>query len=1068
MILGRVGSNRRRRPPGCDVIEGSTVQRSIPPDSTATGSRQPGISQQEAIGDLHFAADAFGNAVEAYKAAVAALVPEALGERVRLLLQIARAEMHRGRPKDALAEVRCARVIARRTGDSHLNARVAAVAAAVYLDLGAPARAQRYADHAYRVLRDTDDHLTVAQVSLTIGLALTRTGRPQDAIDSLQNAVATFRRIGNDDGEAVALNNLGIVYKNLREWRDATRFLEKAYTIDRQKGLFARQRLHHQNLGLVRYRLGQWEQAEEDFRQSLRISRELSHSGGEAMALLALGMLARRRQQLNRADEHFRTALDLASRSGARREVELAREFMAEVEMDRGNGAAALALIEPALEEARTQAPRGDVAMELTIRLGMAQRLVGRLDEARTQLGRGLAMAVAARDRLEEAIALRELARVDALEGNVDGMQEQLSRAAHMFEDLGELFELATTLAAWPENLALLSVSARKRLMLEPIANAARRSALIFRQLGVALLAAESLMALARIESERERYDQALPLYEQAELWLSECSDPEVDGRTVMLRREIERQYVAVSLAACNEFRALEEANRLFRETADVDGLLAQIVKLAVEHAGGDRGFVAFTSSPGRLDVVAQHGLGRDRARRVLRVLESVAGSRLAEDGPMFSSRVTADPRFSGALADALEGVGSLVCVPLNFPSQAVGLVYVDRLNDNLLGGFKQRELNLLAVLANSAAVAVVEAQRSLLLAENQQLRDQLRPSPGSERVVSQSREVAGILQLLRKVSESSATILFMGETGTGKGMFAQVVHEMSNRRDRPFVQVNCAALPEHLLESELFGYVQGAFTGATRDKSGLFEEAAGGTIFLDEIEKIPEAVQAKLLHVLDRGEIRPVGATRTKKVEARVICATGSDLRERIREGRFLEDLYYRLNDITVRVPALRERREDIPVLAHHFLGVYSRQMEKPVRGFTPEVMRLFLECEWRGNVRELEKVVKRMVVLADDDVALGLDLLPVELREASAGSASPGTGNGHGNGHANGGNGEPAARGAHTLRRSVSELEKKMIAEALDRFHGNKARVARELGLSYPTLLSRIRAYGLEGARQ
>jgi DNA-binding NtrC family response regulator len=169
------------------------------------------------------------------------------------------------------------------------------------------------------------------------------------------------------------------------------------------------------------------------------------------------------------------------------------------------------------------------------------------------------------------------------------------------------------------------------------------------------------------------------------------------------------------------------------------------------------------------------------------------------------------------------------------------------------------------------------------------------------------------------------------------------------------------------------------------------------------------------------------------------------------------------------VRVPALRERREDIPVLAQHFLGLYSRQMEKAVRGFTPEVMRLFLESEWRGNVRELEKVVKRMVVLADDGDALGMDLLPVEMREAQAESTSPANGNGHANGgHGNGGGGEAAPRGVHTLRRSVSELEKKMIAEALDRFHGNKARVARELGLSYPTLLSRIRAYGLEAARQ
>jgi Mg-chelatase subunit ChlI len=167
------------------------------------------------------------------------------------------------------------------------------------------------------------------------------------------------------------------------------------------------------------------------------------------------------------------------------------------------------------------------------------------------------------------------------------------------------------------------------------------------------------------------------------------------------------------------------------------------------------------------------------------------------------------------------------------------------------------------------------------------------------------------------------------------KALFAQVVHEISHRRDRPFVQVNCAALPDQLLESELFGYVQGAFTGAARDKIGLFEEADGGTIFLDEIEKIPENVQAKLLHVLDRGEIRPVGATRNRKVDARVICATSSDLRDRIREGRFLEDLYYRLNDITVRVPALRQRREDIALLAQHFLALYARQMEKSVRGF-------------------------------------------------------------------------------------------------------------------------------------
>jgi transcriptional regulator with GAF, ATPase, and Fis domain/tetratricopeptide (TPR) repeat protein len=1037
------------------------VPKSIPPDPHAAGPLTPGISQHEAVGDLHLAADAYANALEAYRAALAELGPNALEERVRLLLRIAHVERLRGRLQNAMAEAANARALTRGVSGPRLRAQIASRIAYLHSELGAPRKAMRYARYAYRVLRDTDDHQSVAQVSLTLGIALARLGRPQEALDWLQSGAATFRRIDDTDGLVIALNNLGLVLKNLREWREATRFLEQALQISEREGLFGRMRLLHQNLGLIRYRLGLWDLADEHFRHSLRISREVSHPASEANAQLALGMLARRRRQLDRAEEHHRRALELANSAGARREAELACEFLAEVELDRGNGPAALALIEPALEEARSQAPLGDVVMELTIRHGMVLHRLGRTDEAQSQLLRGLSLAEAAGDRIEYAIALRELARVDALRGNATSMESRLQSAAQTFEQLGELYELATTLAAWSENLALMTASVRNRVAIEPVADASRRAALIFRQLNVVPLAAEALLSLARLESERERYDQALSLLEQAEQWLADSNDAEAEGRAVALRREIERQYVAVSLSTCNEFRVLEDANRLFRETSDVDGLLAQIVKLAVEHAGGDRGFVAFSSAPGRFDVVAQHGLGRERARRMLRVLESVSGNRLAESGPMFSSRLAADPRFTGSLADALEGVGSLVCVPLNFPSQAVGLVYVDRLNDNLLGAFKQRELNLLAVLANSAAVAVVEAQRSLLLAENQQLRDQLRPTPGSERVVSQSHEMNSILTLLRKVSDSTATILFMGETGTGKGLFAQVVHEMSNRRDRPFVQVNCAALPEHLLESELFGYVQGAFTGATRDKTGLFEEAAGGTIFLDEIEKVPESVQAKLLQVLDRGEIRPVGATRTRKVEARVICATGGDLRERIREGRFLEDLYYRLNDITVRVPALRERREDIAVLAQHFLGVFSRQMGKTVRGFSPEVLRLFLESEWRGNVRELEKTVKRMVVLADEGDVLGVDLLPSELREARAAApeAAPR--------ESAAVEAAGSAKGARTLRRSVSELERRLIAEALERCHGNKARVARELGLSYPTLLSRIRTYGLETVR-
>ena len=1040
------------------------MRRSIPPDQSLTGQpASAGVSQHEAVGDLHLAADNFAGALDAYRAALAETGPGALHVRVRLLLRLSEASLKRADFTTAFADTQRARDEARLLGDLRINARIATRFGSIHYESGQYRRSMRYARFAYDVLRDTDDHRTVASASQLIGANLSRMGQPQASIEWLQNAVATFRRIDDADGLVGALNHLGVVYKNLREWREATRFLEQALEIDERKGLFGRMRMHHQNLGLIRYRLGQWDLADEHFRQSLRISRELSHHQNEANALLALGLLARRRRDPDAAEAHYRMALERAQTSHSQRELLLAREFLAELEIDRGAGAQALALLEPALADALAMAPQGDMVMELEIRVGHALLLLQRNEEAAQHLAKGMAFAERLGDRIEGAIALRTLARLDAVRGQTLAMEAKLREATAVFEQLGEQYEMATSLAAWAEAVALLPTSQRLRLSLDPIADASRRAAAMFRQLGVVAAAAESLLSLARLEAEREHYDQALALLEQAEQWIAEVGDVETEGRAGALRREIERQYVAVSLSTCNEFRALEEANRLFRDTADMDGLLSAIVKLAVEHSGGDRGFVAFSASPGRLDVVAQHGLGRERARRALRVLETVAGARFAENGPMFSSRVAADPRFGAALTDALEGVGSLVCVPLNFPSQAVGLVYVDRLNDNLLGAFKQKELNLLAVLANSAAVAIVEAQRSLLLAENQQLRDKLRPSPGSERVVSQSREVSDILTLLRKVGDSTASVLFMGETGTGKGLFAQVVHEISQRRDRPFVQVNCAALPEQLLESELFGYVQGAFTGATRDKSGLFEEAEGGTIFLDEIEKIPESVQAKLLHVLDRGEIRPVGATRNKKVDARVICATSSDLRERIRDGRFLEDLYYRLNDITVRVPSLRERREDVPVLSQHFLAMYSRQMEKPLRGFSPEVMRLFLEHEWRGNVRELEKTVKRMVVLADDGDVLGVDLLPIDIRDsvrlvpmpAMRTLDTPIT----------------AFAGRHprqvtggTLRSQVSEVERTVIAEALDRLHGNKAQVARELGLSYPTLLNRIRTFGLD----
>jgi transcriptional regulator with GAF, ATPase, and Fis domain len=385
----------------------------------------------------------------------------------------------------------------------------------------------------------------------------------------------------------------------------------------------------------------------------------------------------------------------------------------------------------------------------------------------------------------------------------------------------------------------------------------------------------------------------------------------------------------------------------------------------------------------------------------------------------------------------------SVAIMPLSLPSGLPGYLYLDRPEDGPLGAFKQREINLMAVLANHVAVSILELQRQRLARENTALRGRLLGSANDHGIVTRSPELLEILSLLERVGPSDATILIEGETGSGKGLLARAIHSSSARATKPLIQVNCAALPEQLLESELFGHVQGAFTGAAREKVGLFVEANGGTIFLDEIDKTTITIQGKLLHVLDNREVRPVGGNKSTKVDVRVLCATNVNLKSRIARGEFLEDLYYRLNDICFRVPPLRERPEDVPLLIEHYTRRFSAEMGKDIKGADQEVISCLAGLKWRGNVRELEKVVKRMVVMANDGDTLSLQLLPRELLKPDE---------------------ENGADTPSTLRAEVAKVERRLIAQALERHNWNKLQAAKELSLSYPTLLQKIKLFRLD----
>jgi DNA-binding NtrC family response regulator len=307
------------------------------------------------------------------------------------------------------------------------------------------------------------------------------------------------------------------------------------------------------------------------------------------------------------------------------------------------------------------------------------------------------------------------------------------------------------------------------------------------------------------------------------------------------------------------------------------------------------------------------------------------------------------------------------------------------------------------------------------------------------ENIIGSSKVMQELFDTSKKVANSEATILIQGESGSGKELLARAIHHNSPRKDHPLVVVDCASLPLELLQSELFGHIKGSFTGAVKDRRGLFEEARGGSIFLDEIGEIPEPLQLSLLRVLQEKEIRPVGSDQTVKVDVRLISATNRKLKEEVENGHFRRDLYYRLSVIILNIPPLRERLEDIPLLTHYFLKKFNRQNHKKVNKISPEALNLMLSYWWEGNVRELENVIERAVVLAEDDM-MTAKLLPAEFFAGGSSGLAP----------------SPL---------SLSEFaEKRAIMEALRSTQGNKSQSAKILGFSRPTLDQKIQQYGID----
>ncbi len=530
----------------------------------------------------------------------------------------------------------------------------------------------------------------------------------------------------------------------------------------------------------------------------------------------------------------------------------------------------------------------------------------------------------------------------------------------------------------------------------------------------------------------------------------------------------------------------------LARETELVP-LLRQIVDSAVALVGGERGFLLMTEKAAETDSDGTVGINDlsvriarsfDRSDIVIprsRLSMGIASRVLDQERAILAIDAAHDDRFSGMASVEDLRLRSVMCLPIRIQDRVLGVLYVDnRLQHNV---FSESDLEMVEQFAAQAAVAILNSRRVAELRSrnerleqsrqqiqvlNEQLgrkvRDRdtelavVRAELGRERgrydytaIVGASNGLREVFKQLDKIIETELPVFIHGESGTGKELIARAVHFNGERRERPFVTENCAALPDSLLESELFGHARGAFTGAHRQKQGLFEQADGGTLFLDEIGDMSSQMQKKLLRVLQEGEFRPLGMDRKVKVNVRLLAASHRNLEEMVRKGEFREDLFYRINVLTVDLPPLRERREDIPLLAEHLLARAAREAARPAPMIPHEVMAALVSHDWPGNVRELENEMRRLVVLAQD--GLTIDHLSPAVRERrSAGSAAQA---------------QAMAENPGDIRAAVADLERRSIEAALAQAAGNKSKAASLLGISRFALQRKLDKYDLGKTR-
>ena len=494
------------------------------------------------------------------------------------------------------------------------------------------------------------------------------------------------------------------------------------------------------------------------------------------------------------------------------------------------------------------------------------------------------------------------------------------------------------------------------------------------------------------------------------------------------------------------ETTTLYEITRVLASSMDLRECLQQVMEILAEKKGMHNGTVSIVNpATAILEIEVAHGMTAEaRKRGKYQVGEGITGRVVATGAPIVVPQISEEPLFlnrTRSRGDLKQKMLSFICVPIKRGQQAIGALSVDR--EYREGLDFDKDLRFLTILSGLIAqyvtrILAVNEERKRLERENTLLKKELRGKYQIGNIVSNSSRMQEVFEMMYRVADSNATVLLRGESGTGKTLVAKAIHYNSKREKKPFVVVNCSALPETLLESELFGHEKGAFTGANTLKKGRFEQAEDGTIFLDEIGDLSLAVQVKLLNVIQDREFQRLGGVKPIKCNVRLIAATHKDLEKAVESGQFREDFYYRLNVFPVYLPPLRERRTDVLLLAEYFLQKFCAENNKNISRISTPAIDLLMKYHWPGNVRELQNCIERAVLICDEDAIKSYHLPPTLQSSESTSERNP-----------------------LSLAAAVENFEKELIIDALKKANGNQTRTAELLDTSLRIINYKIHKY-------